>query len=173
LQWAAVVLDTISVSTLHVIEGSPLRCPYCHVDNDRVSDTRSTEGGYVVRRKRACNSCNRRFTTLEKLEQLNVRVVKREQTREEFDREKIRRGIERSCSKRPVKSSQIERVVQEIESDIYAEFDSEVPASKIGEIVMRHLAQLDEVAYIRFASIYQDFDNSQDFVQAISKMIGK
>ncbi len=150
-----------------------MRCPYCHLDNDRVIDTRSADGGYAIRRKRACTSCHRRFTTLEKLEQLNVRVVKREETREEFDREKIRRGIERACSKRPITSSQIEQVVQEIESDIYTEFDSEIPASKIGEIVMRHLARLDEVAYIRFASIYQDFNDTQDFVAVISKILGK
>src|SRR6056297_3666467 len=136
-----------------------MRCPYCHVDNDRVSDTRAVEGGYQVRRKRVCSSCNRRFVTIEKLEQLSVRVVKREQTREPFDREKIRRGIERACSKRLIKSSQIEACVQNIESDIYNSFDSEIPADKIGEVVLRHLVELDEVASIRFASVYREFNN--------------
>ena len=149
-----------------------MRCPYCHVDNDRVLDTRAAQGGYVIRRKRVCSSCQRRFTTLEQTEELNVRVVKREQTREPFDREKIRRGIERACSKRPIKSAQIERTVQDIEAEIYASFDSEIPASQIGEIVMRHLANLDKVAYIRFASVYRDFDNAEDFVEAISNMVG-
>ena len=149
-----------------------MRCPYCHVDNDRVLDTRAAQGGYVIRRKRVCSSCQRRFTTLEQTEELNVRVVKREQTREPFDREKIRRGIERACSKRPIKSTQIERTVQDIEAEIYASFDSEIPASQIGEIVMRHLATLDKVAYIRFASVYRDFDNAEDFVEAISNMVG-
>lgn len=148
-----------------------MRCPYCHLDNDRVLDTRAAEGGYVIRRKRVCSSCQRRFTTLEKLEQLNVRVVKREETREPFDREKIRRGIERACSKRPITSDRIERTVQEIEADIHTSFDSEVPAAQIGEIVMKHLAQLDEVAYIRFVSVYRDFDDAQDFVRAISKIM--
>lgn len=149
-----------------------MRCPYCHVDNDRVLDTRAAEGGYMVRRKRVCHCCGRRFTTLEKIEQLNVRVVKREETREPFDREKIRRGVERACSKRHIKSSQIEQVVQAIEADVYASFDSEVPASQIGEIVMRHLAELDEVAYIRFASVYREFHNAEDFVRALSQIRG-
>lgn len=148
-----------------------MRCPYCHVDNDRVSDTRAAEGGYMVRRKRVCNSCHRRFVTLEKIEQLSMRVVKRDETREPLDREKIRRGIERACSKRQITSEVIERVVQDIEADIYASFDAEVPAKLVGKIVMEHLAKLDEVAYIRFASVYHEFDDAQDFVQAISTFV--
>jgi transcriptional repressor NrdR len=148
-----------------------MRCPYCHVDNDRVLDTRAAEDGYVIRRKRLCSNCQRRFVTLEKVEQLTVRVVKREETREPFDREKIRRGIERACSKRPITSSQIERVVQNVEADIYGAYEEEVPASEIGEIVMRHLVDLDQVAYIRFSSVYREFDDAEDFVQAISKIV--
>ncbi|MCP4889942.1 transcriptional regulator NrdR [Rubripirellula sp.] len=149
-----------------------MRCPYCHVDNDRVLDTRAAEGGYMVRRKRICNSCQRRFATAEKIEKLSVRLVKSDQTREPLDREKIRRGIERACSKRSIASSTIERVVQEIEADIYANFDSEVTSAQVGDIVLRHLAQLDEVAYIRFASVYREFDDAQDFIRAITKIIG-
>ncbi len=149
-----------------------MRCPYCHVDNDRVLDTRAAEGGYMVRRKRVCNSCQRRFATAEKIEKLSVRLVKSDQTREPLDREKIRRGIERACSKRSIASSTIERVVQEIEADIYANFDSEVTSAQVGDIVLRHLAQLDEVAYIRFASVYREFDDAQDFIRAITKIIG-
>ena len=149
-----------------------MRCPYCHVDNDRVLDTRAAEGGYMVRRKRICNSCQRRFATAEKIEKLSVRLVKSDQTREPLDREKIRRGIERACSKRSIASSTIERVVQEIEADIYAHYDSEVTSAQVGDIVLRHLAQLDEVAYIRFASVYREFDDAQDFIRAITKIIG-
>ena len=149
-----------------------MRCPYCHVDNDRVLDTRAAEGGYMVRRKRICNSCQRRFATVEKIEKLSVRIVKSDQTREPLDREKIRRGIERACSKRSIPSTTIERVVQEIEADIYANYDSEVESSQVGDIVMKHLAKLDEVAYIRFTSVYRDFDDAQDFVQAISAIMG-
>lgn len=149
-----------------------MRCPYCHMDNDRVSDTRAAEGGYMVRRKRVCNSCQRRFSTAEKIEKLSVRLVKSDQTREPLDREKIRRGIERACSKRPIPSDTIERVVQDIETDIYAHFDSEVTSSQVGEIVLRHLAKLDEVAYIRFASVYREFDDAQDFIRAITAIMG-
>lgn len=149
-----------------------MRCPYCHVDNDRVLDTRAAEGGYMVRRKRICNSCQRRFSTAEKIEKLSVRVVKSDQTREPLDREKIRRGIERACSKRSIPSTTIERVVQDIETDIYTNYDSEVTSSQVGDIVMRHLAKLDEVAYIRFASVYREFDDAQDFIRAITAMVG-
>ncbi|TWT70350.1 transcriptional regulator NrdR [Crateriforma conspicua] len=150
-----------------------MRCPFCHVDNDRVVDTRSVDDGYQVRRKRVCSNCHRRFVTLETMQQLGVRVVKREQTREPFDREKIRRGIERACSKRPITSSRIEKCVQGIEADIYASFDSEIPAEKIGDIVLAHLADLDPVAFIRFASVYREFDDADDFLQAISEVIGQ
>lgn len=124
----------------------------------------------MVRRKRVCQDCHRRFTTLEQIEELNVRVVKSDETREPFDREKIRRGIERACSKQAIDSDQIEQTVQGIESDIYAEFDREIPSSKIGEVVLRHLADLDEVAYIRFASVYRDFDNAEDFLRIIGRL---
>ncbi len=148
-----------------------MRCPYCQVDNDRVLDTRNAEGGFLIRRKRVCHSCQRRFTTAETIEKLNVRLVKNDQTREPLDREKIRRGIERACSKRSISSSTIETTDQAIESDIYTAFDSEVSSAQVGEIVMRHLAKLDQVAYIRFASVYRDFDDAQDFVRAISEFV--
>src|SRR5210317_1958014 len=140
-----------------------MRCPYCHVDNDRVLDTRAAEGGYMVRRKRICSSCQRRFATTEKIEKLSVRVVKSDQTREPLDREKIRRGIERACSKRSIPSATIERVVQDIETDIYNNYESEVTSAQVGDIVMQHLTGLDQVAYIRFASVYREFDDAQDF----------
>jgi transcriptional repressor NrdR len=144
-----------------------MRCPFCQLDNDRVIDTRTTEDGHVVRRKRVCGSCHRKFMTLERLEEASVRVVKRDRTREPFDREKIRRGIERACSKRPISSQQIEMLVQEIESEVYASFEMEVPTTRIGEIVMKHLAHADEVAYIRFASVYREFEDAKDFFHAI------
>ncbi len=150
-----------------------MRCPYCHVDNDRVLDTRAAEGGYMVRRKRICISCQRGLATTEKIEKLSVRVVKSDQTREPLDREKIRRGIERACSKRSIPSATIERVVQDIETDIYNNYESEVTSAQVGDIVMQHLTGLDQVAYIRFASVYREFDDAQDFIQAISNIVGK
>ena len=147
-----------------------MRCPFCHLDEDRVLDTRTAEGGYMVRRRRACMNCNRRFATVEKIEQLTLRIVKRHETREPFDREKIRLGIERACSKRPITSERIEQIVQSIEAEIYNDYDTEIPAKEVGEIVMRHLAKLDEVAYIRFASVYQEFHSADDFIREISSL---
>jgi len=144
-----------------------MRCPFCHADNDRVVDTRAAEDGYVIRRKRICGSCQRKFITLERLEEASIRVVKRDQTREPLDREKIRRGIERACSKRPVSSQQIEQIVQDIEQEIYSIYLLEVSTEQIGEIVMRNLAKTDDVAYIRFASVYREFDNVSDFINVI------
>lgn len=150
-----------------------MRCPFCHLDNDRVVDTRAAEEGYVIRRKRVCGSCQRKFTTLERLEEASIRVVKRDQSREPLDREKIRRGIERACSKRPVSSARVELLVQEIEAEIYSIYVLEVPAEQIGEIVMRHLAKTDEVAYVRFASVYREFENVSDFINVIEPFRGR
>lgn len=147
-----------------------MRCPYCHLVEDRVIDTRSTEDGYIVRRKRLCVKCQRKFATVERIEQIDIRVVKANQTREPLDREKIRRGIERACSKRSVPSRRIEGLVQTIESEIHSQFDDEVTAAEVGEIVMSHLKGLDEVAYIRFSSVYRDFENAADFIKAISNI---
>ena len=113
------------------------------------------------------------FLRQKKIEKLSVRVVKSDQTREPLDREKIRRGIERACSKRSIPSAIIERVVQDIETDIYTNYESEVTSAQVGDIVMRHLTDLDQVAYIRFASVYREFDDAQDFIQAISNIVGK
>jgi len=137
------------------------------MDNDRVIDTRTTEEGYVIRRKRVCGSCNQKFVTLEQLEVTSVRVSKRDETREPFDREKVRRGIERACSKRPISTQKIETVVQEIENEVNSLMTSEVSTAQIGEIVMKQLAQLDEVAYVRFCSVYHEFEDVRDFFKAI------
>jgi len=145
-----------------------MRCPFCHSDNDKVLDSRSAQAGYRVRRKRVCQECGRRFVTMEHIEALNVRVVKGDETREPFNREKIRRGIERACSKRSVPSETIELTVQKIEAMIYSEFDFEIPAEKIGEVVLRFLGDVDEVAYIRFASVYREFSDARDFLRIIS-----
>ncbi|MEO1615329.1 MAG: transcriptional regulator NrdR [Planctomycetota bacterium] len=150
-----------------------MRCPYCQSDQDRVLDTRTTDGGFLIRRRRTCLACNRRFGTVEKIEQQNLRVVKRDETREPFDREKIRRGIERACSKRPVTSVRIDELVQNIESHVYNEYEREIPAKELGEIVMSQLVGLDEVAYIRFASVYQEFHSAEDFLREVSQLAAR
>ena len=124
----------------------------------------------MIRRKRVCGACHRKFMTLERLEETSIRVVKRDQTREPLDREKIRRGIERACSKRPVTGPAIEMLVQEIESEIYSSYLLEVSTEQIGEIVMRQLANIDDVAYIRFASVYRDFNDVDDFIDVIDPL---
>ncbi|SRR6056297_1452970 len=147
-----------------------MRCPFCKLDNDRVLDTRAMDDGYLIRRRRRCGSCQRRFTTYERLEQFNLRVVKRDRSREPFDREKIRSGIERACWKRPVTTDQIEALVQEIEADICAFQESEVASEIIGEILMRRLLKVDQVAHVRFVSVYRDFTDVSDFIREISTL---
>ncbi|MEM9826874.1 MAG: transcriptional regulator NrdR [Planctomycetota bacterium] len=144
-----------------------MRCPFCQTIDDRVVDTRNHDEGFMIRRKRLCMSCKRKFFTVETIERQSLRVVKSDQSREPLDHEKLRRGIERACSKRNVPSGRIERTLQEIEHEIFALFEDEVCSNEIGEVVMKHLAELDEVAYIRFASVYKKFDNAADFIQTI------
>jgi len=147
-----------------------MRCPYCHHDEDRVLDTRNIEAGYLIRRRRLCHQCGRRFVTVEKIERLNIRVRKNNGGLEPLDREKIRRGIETACSKRSIDTVSIEKLIQDIESEIYSRFDDEIPSAQVGELVMRHLARIDPVAYIRFASVYREFDDVQDFIHTISSI---
>ncbi len=145
-----------------------MRCPYCHRDNDRVLDTRASEDGFAIRRRRICNGCRKRFTTYERLEELSLSVVKKNQNREPFSREKIRKGVEKACWKRPISAEQINSVVTLVESEIIEIGDPEVPSDAIGELVMKHLASIDKVAYIRFASIYRDFRDVADFVREVT-----
>lgn len=147
-----------------------MRCPFCKLDNDRVIDTRAMEDGFLIRRRRSCGSCHRRFTTYERLEEFNIRVVKRDESRQPFDREKIRRGIERACWKRPVSTEKIEQTVREIEAELFLNSATEVSCTDIGELVLRRLYDVDEVAYVRFASVYRDFANVNDFFQEISSL---
>ncbi len=144
-----------------------MRCPFCSVDNDRVLDTRASEDGFAIRRRRCCMACQRRFSTCERTDRSTVRVVKRDQSREIFDPEKIRSGIERACWKRPVSTNQVQELVQQIEAEINDLDNGEISSQQVGEFVMKRLAHVDEVAYIRFASVYQDFNKLQDFIAAI------
>lgn len=145
-----------------------MRCPFCHIDNDKVLDTRALDDGYVIRRRRRCVACNRRFSTQEQIERTSIRVVKRDNSREPFDLDKLRSGIERACWKRPVSTERIQTMVMAIELEIRERFEIEVESQQIGEIVMQKLSLVDQVASIRFASVYRDFSNAQDFIQEIS-----
>ncbi|MDD3589706.1 MAG: transcriptional regulator NrdR [Thermoguttaceae bacterium] len=145
-----------------------MKCPFCHEDNDRVVETRMSDDGFIIRRRRSCISCDRRFTTYERIEVANVRVIKRDGTRVPFDRNKIRQGVERACWKRPVRESQITELVAELETSL--EGETEVESKRIGEMTMALLRKLDEIAYVRFASVYRKFTNAKDFSEALHTM---
>ena len=147
-----------------------MRCPFCQTDNDRVLDSRSSEEGYAIRRRRECMQCKRRYTTYERLEELAIKVVKKDGVREPFSRDKIRHGLARACWKRPLSDAQINKAVAEIESDVYANFESEIETQQLGEMVMEHLGRLDQVAYVRFASVYMNFDDVSEFVNEIESL---
>lgn len=148
-----------------------MKCPFCHVDNDRVIDSRASNDGYTIRRRRECTHCHRRYTTYERIEEPQIKVVKKDGNCVPFEREKIRQGLERACWKRPVNSEQIEAIIAKVEADIRASYDTEVPTSALGSIVMHELRQVDPVAYVRFASVYRDFTDARDFVQEIGPML--
>ncbi|MDO4588051.1 MAG: transcriptional regulator NrdR [Planctomycetia bacterium] len=148
-----------------------MKCPFCRSANDRVLDTRTSDDGFVIRRRRSCLSCGKRFTTYERIEVTNVRVIKRDGTRVPFDRLKLRRGIEQACWKRPISEAQISALVAKLETIIESDGEAEVDTDYIGEKVMDLLKELDEVAYVRFASVYRKFKNVKDFANELEPML--
>ena len=151
-----------------------MKCPYCKVDNDRVVDSRSSESGWAIRRRRECQSCRRRFTTYEKAEnEIRIRVIKKDGTRVAYDNNRLLEGLHKACHKRPVSEETIQRIVREIEDEIIANFDQEVPTTFLGERVMEKLADLDQVAYVRFASVYREFKDVSEFVDEVKSMSKK
>ena len=148
-----------------------MRCPFCQTDQDRVMDSRAGEDGYVIRRRRECLNCKRRYTTYERLEELGLKVVKKDGVREPFVREKIRAGLSKACWKRPISDEQIEGIIAHVESYMYANCDAEIDSSQIGALVMERLALVDQVAYVRFASVYRRFKDVRDFVEELQPML--
>lgn len=148
-----------------------MKCPFCRVDNDRVIDSRSSQDGFSIRRRRECLACERRYTTYEHLEAAPLKVVKKGGIREPFQRDKIRRGLEQACWKRPISDHQIEAVVSAIEGELFEMFESEVDSRYVGERVMEQLGKLDQVAYVRFASVYREFTDVRDFVDELRPML--
>lgn len=146
-------------------------CPFCRVDNDRVIDSRTSQDGAAIRRRRECLACKRRFTTYERVEELSLRVVKKDGNRVPFERDKIKRGLEKACWKRPIGPDDIERVVTAIENEVYKTYESEVPSVELGELVMRHLSKLDQIAYVRFASVYREFKDVREFVDELEPIL--
>jgi transcriptional repressor NrdR len=146
-----------------------MKCPQCQADNDRVTDTRAIEGGVAIRRRRLCLNCSARFTTYERLE-APMKVVKKDGSRVPFDRSKLKLGLEKACWKRPISDRQLEEIVAKVENHIENHFDGEVQSERIGELVMHLLRELDQVAYVRFASVYRQFEDAHDFADELKAM---
>ena len=147
-----------------------MRCPKCGCDNDKVIDSRGVRDGFGVRRRRECTGCGYRFTTLESISPEELKVIKRDGSRVEFDVDKLRHGIDRACYKRNVSSAEIDRITGEVSSSIQRDFDKEVPSLEIGRRVMALLKEVDEVAFVRFASVYRKFTDASDFIQEIREL---
>lgn len=148
-----------------------MKCPYCDNPDTKVIDSRPTEEGHAIRRRRGCDSCGRRFTTYEKVEETILMVVKKDGRREAFDRSKILNGIIKACEKRPVSMAQIEETVNDIEKTISNSMQKEIESYDIGEMVMNRLKEIDEVAYVRFASVYRQFTDVSTFIREIEKLV--
>ncbi len=150
-----------------------MKCPFCNADNDKVIDSRASEDGAATRRRRQCNACKRRYTTYERVERTTVRVIKKDGTRVPFDRLRLKDGLEKACWKRPISDSDIESVIAEVENCVEANCESEVQSQYLGEIVMEQLRELDQVAYVRFASVYREFKDARDFVDELRPMLAE
>ncbi|MDZ4819349.1 MAG: transcriptional regulator NrdR [Planctomycetota bacterium] len=150
-----------------------MRCPYCQVDHDRVVDSRAGEDGMTIRRRRECLGCHRRYTTYERVEETGIKVIKKDGNRVPFERKKIESGLAKACWKRPISAEQIEGLVSAVEREIYDSYDSELETQQVGELVMRELRKLDQVAYVRFASVYRQFKDVRDFVDELEPILAE
>lgn len=148
-----------------------MKCPYCNHPDTRVIDSRPAEDGSAIRRRRSCDECGKRFTTYEKVETIPLIIIKKDNNREQYNRSKIERGIIRACYKRPVSAEAIQKTVERIEIKIFNLEAKEVSSTDVGEIVMDELKELDEVAYVRFASVYREFKDVNTFMDEIKKMM--
>ena len=148
-----------------------MRCPYCGEENTRVIDSRPADDNSSIRRRRSCDECGKRFTTYEKVEMVPLLVIKKDNKRELYDRNKIQEGIIRSCHKRPVSINTISEIVDEIETQIFNLDEKEIPTSVIGEMVMDKLKDIDAVAYVRFASVYREFKDINTFMVELKKFL--
>ncbi len=150
-----------------------MKCPYCGHENSRVVDSRPAEENNAIRRRRQCDVCKKRFTTYEKIETIPLSVIKKDGTREPYDRSKIENGVLQSCHKRPVTTEQIEACIDAIEAEIFNQDKKDVPSNVIGEIVMDKLKDLEQVAYVRFASVYREFKDVSTFMDELKKILDK
>ena len=150
-----------------------MRCPFCSSEETKVIDSRPADENTSIRRRRQCEACGKRFTTYEKLETMPLMVFKKDNTREAYERSKIESGIVRSCHKRPVSTEQISRMIDDIENELFSIGETEIPTSVIGEKVMLKLKDIDQVAYVRFASVYREFKDVNTFIEEIGELLKK
>ncbi len=150
-----------------------MKCPYCGKEDTRVIDSRPADQDTSIRRRRICDACGKRFTTYEKIETIPLVVIKKDNNREPYNRAKIEGGIVRACYKRPISNDQIKRAVDEIETDIFSREEKEISTREIGGLVMKKLKDLDQVAYVRFASVYREFKSVDDFMSELKGMLSK
>lgn len=147
-----------------------MKCPFCGCEESKVIDSRPTDENERIRRRRECIECGKRFTTYEVIEDVPIIVIKKDKSREVFDRTKVLKGMLRACEKRPVTSTELENAISEIEATLQSATDREVTSVRIGELIMEKLRGIDEVAYVRFASVYREFDSASSFIEEISKL---
>ena len=150
-----------------------MKCPYCNHSDTRVIDSRPVEDDSCIRRRRSCDECGKRFTTYEKVETIPLIIIKKDNNRETYDRAKIEAGVLRACHKRPISASQINQLVDEVETEIFNMEEKEIPSQVIGEIVMNKLKDLEAVAYVRFASVYREFKDINTFMDELKKVLDK
>jgi transcriptional repressor NrdR len=148
-----------------------MKCPYCDYFETRVIDSRPTDEGQVIRRRRECTKCNKRFTTYEKIEEIPLVVVKKDGNRQPYDRNKVLNGIIKACEKRPVSMSTMEQIVDDIEKELYNSMEKEITSEYIGKMVMDKLKNVDEVSYVRFASVYRQFKDINTFMDELKKLL--
>jgi transcriptional repressor NrdR len=152
--------------------GKMMKCPFCDNSDTKVIDSRPTDEGQAVRRRRVCERCGKRFTTYEKVEEIMFMVVKKDGSREMFDRSKVRNGIVNACKKRPVNTDQIEKIVDDVERGLTNMMEKEITSTVIGKVILEHLKTIDEVAYVRFASVYRQYEDVNTFIQEIYELFG-
>ena len=150
-----------------------MKCPFCLEDNTRVLDSRPVDDNTAIRRRRLCDSCGKRFTTYEKVETLPLVVIKKDQTRQQYDRSKIEAGVMRACYKRPISAEAINAMVDSVENEIFRRSDREISSTTIGNVLMDHLKKLDGVAYVRFASVYREFKDVNTLMEELKDLMEK
>ncbi len=150
-----------------------MKCPFCSSENTRVIDSRPADDNNSIRRRRMCDECGKRFTTYEKVETIPLIVIKKDNNREQYDRTKIEAGVLRACHKRPISANDINKLIDDVETEIFSREEKEIPSDEIGEIVMDRIKDLDDVAYVRFASVYREFKDVNTFMSELKKMLDR